>query len=275
VRVCPAFAIRLDQHEERSQVRVGSVVVSTGHKLFNADLKPEYGWGRFPNVITGMQMDRLIAPTRPFNTILRPSDGKVPDRIAYVSCTGSRDKQVGNPLCSKFCCMYSIKQNQLIMGTLPLADLTVHYIDMRAAGKRYEEFYGQTKDMGAQFIKGRVSKITETEEGNLILRYEDIEHGGGIVEAEYDLVVLAVGIQPNHDVERLFSNVDLGLSEYDYVAEPDAELSPGETSIPGVYVAGTAAGAKDIVDTILHSGAAIAQVASYLDKHHTEQEVAA
>jgi len=274
VRVCPAFAIKMDQRDETKQVSVGAVVVSTGHKLFDADLKPEYGWGQYPNVITGMQMDRLIAPTRPFNTILRPGDGKKPDRIAYVSCTGSRDKQVGNPLCSKFCCMYSIKQNQLIMGTLPLADLTVHYIDMRAAGKRYEEFYSQTKDMGAQFIKGRVSKITEQPNGDLVLRYEDIENGGSIVEAEYDLVVLAVGIQPNHDVERLFGSVQLGLSEYAFVDEPQAELSPGQTSIPGVFVAGTAAGAKDIVDTILHSGAAIAQVAAYLDKA-SNKEVAA
>ena len=146
------------------QVEVGAVVVSTGHKLFAADLKPEYGYGTYPNVITGMQMDRLLAPTRPFNTIVRPGDGKVPDRIAYVSCTGSRDKQVGNPLCSKFCCMYSIKQNQLIMGSLPLADVTMHYMDMRASGKRYDEFYEQAKDMGATYIKGRVAKITETGE---------------------------------------------------------------------------------------------------------------
>ena len=261
---CPAWAIRLNQHDEVKQVTVGAVVVSTGHKLFDADLKPEYGFGEYPNVITGMQMDRLIAPTRPFNTILRPGDGKKPDRIAYVSCTGSRDKTVGNPLCSKFCCMYSIKQNQLIMGTLPLADLTVHYMDIRAAGKRYEEFYQQTKDMGAQFIKGRVSRINEEPNGDIVLRYEDIENGGGIVEASYDLVVLAVGIQPNHDVERLFKDATLGQDEYCYVAEPSAELSPGATSIPGVFVAGTAAGAKDIVDTILHAGAAVAQVAAHV-----------
>jgi len=268
VKSCPAFAIRLDQRDQLHEFEVGAVVVSTGHKLFAADLKPEYGFGRFPNVITGMQMDRLLAPTRPFNTVLRPGDGKVPERIAYVSCTGSRDKTVGNPLCSKFCCMYSIKQNQLIMGALPLADVTMHYMDMRAAGKRYEEFYTQAQDMGAIYIKGRVSKITEQENGDLLLRYEDIEHGGTIVEASYDLVVLAVGIQPNRDVERLFGQTPLGLDEYYYVAEPSAELNPGQTTIPGVFVAGTASGAKDIVDTILHSGAAVAQVAAHLEHHH-------
>lgn len=272
VSACPAFAIRMDQRDQVSDIEVGAVVVSTGHKLFAADLKPEYGFGQFPNVITGMQMDRLLAPTRPFNGVLRPGDGKVPERIGYISCTGSRDKQVGNPLCSKFCCMYSIKQNQLIMGALPLADVSMHYIDMRAAGKRYEEFYQQSKDMGALYIKGRVSKITEESNGDLLVRYEDIENGGAIVEASYDLVVLAVGIQPNREVEHLFSGVPLGVDEYFYVAEPSAELNPGQTNIPGVFVAGTAAGAKDIVDTILHAGAAVAQVAAHLEHHHFTEE---
>jgi heterodisulfide reductase subunit A len=273
VSACPAFAIRMDQKDKISDFQVGAVVVSTGHKLFAADLKPEYGFGQFPNVITGMQMDRLLAPTRPFNGVLRPGDGKVPERIGYISCTGSRDKTVGNPLCSKFCCMYSIKQNQLIMGALPLADVSMHYIDMRAAGKRYEEFYVQAQDMGAVYIKGRVSKITEEPNGDLLVRYEDIENGGTIVEASYDLVVLAVGIQPNREVDKLFAGTPLGLDEYYYVAEPSAELNPGETNIPGVFVAGTASGAKDIVDTILHAGAAVAQVAAHLEHHHFTEEV--
>ncbi len=275
VKACPADAIKLDMKDTVHEFEVGAVVISTGHKLFAADLKPEYGYGRFPNVITGMQMDRLLAPTRPFNTILRPGDGKVPDRIAYISCTGSRDKTTGNPLCSKFCCMYSIKQNQLIMGSLPLADVTMHYMDMRAAGKRYDEFYEQAKDMGATYIKGRVSRVTEQENGDLLLRYEDIENGGGIIEAEYDLVVLAVGIQPNREVEKLFGGEPLGLDEYYYVTEPSAEIDPGQTDIPGVFVAGTAAGAKDIVDSILHAGAAVAQVAAHLEMAKTPEVVPA
>ncbi len=270
VTACPADAINFDKRDVTSEIKVGAVVVSTGYKLFAADLKPEYGYGTYANVITGTQMDRLLAPTRPFNTILRPGDGKVPERIAYVSCTGSRDKTSGNPLCSKVCCMYSVKQNQLIMGSLPLADVTMHYMDMRAAGKNYNEFYEQSKDMGAEYIKGRVAKITEKPNGDLILRYEDIENGGKIVEAEYDLVVLAVGIQPNSDVERLFTDEKLGLDEFFYVAEPDGDLDPGRTDIPGVFVAGTSAGAKDIVDTILHAGAAVAQVAAHLEQSKIE-----
>ena len=273
VTVCPSDAIHLDMREQIEEVSVGAVVVATGYKLFTADAKPEYGFGRYKNVITGMQMDRLLAPTRPFNTVLRPGDGKIPERIAYILCTGSRDEASGpdgrggvdNPLCSRFCCMYSIKQNQLVMGALPLAEVTVHYMDIRAPGKRYDEFYEGAKSMGATYVKGRVAKVTEKPDGNLILRYEDIEHGGAIVEAEYDMVVLAIGVQPNREVERLFSGEAIELNDYHYVAEPNEDIDPGRTNIPGVFVAGTASGAKDIADSILHAGAAVAQVAAHLE----------
>jgi len=265
VAACPAFAIDLHAHEQQLDVEVGAVVVSTGFKLFAADLKPQYGYGTFKNVITGMQMDRLLAPTRPFNTIVRPGDGKVPERIAYVMCTGSRDETVGNPLCSRFCCMYSIKQNQLLMGALPLAEVTVHYMDIRAPGKRYDEFYEQAKAMGATYIKGRVAKITERDDGDLVLHYEDIEHGGTLAEAEYDLVVLAVGVQPNSDAQALFPEGALALDEYHYVAEPNEDLDPGRTNLPGVFVAGAASGAKDIAESIVHAEATAAQVAAHLE----------
>jgi len=266
VAACPPDAINLNAKDKTYDVEIGSVVVATGFKLFDAALKEDYGFGRFPNVITATQMDRQLAPTRPFNNILRPSDGRVPDRIAYVSCVGSRDKTVGNPLCSKICCMYTAKQNQLIMGALPLADVSVHYMDVRAAGKRYEEFYEQAKAMGANYIKGRVAKITELENGNLVLRYEDIDNGGQITEAEYDLVVLAVGVQPSREAEKLFPDENLSLDDFFFVAEADEDMSSGETNIPGVYVAGAASGAKDIVDSILHAGSAVAQAAAHLEK---------
>jgi heterodisulfide reductase subunit A-like polyferredoxin len=267
VDACPVEGcIDLRARDQVSDVTAGAVVVATGFELFAADLKPQYGFGRFKNVITGMQMDRLLAPTRPFNTILRPGDGKVPERIAYVMCTGSRDETVGNPLCSRFCCMYSIKQNQLIMGALPIADVTVHYMDIRAAGKRYDEFFEQARAMGANYVKGRVARITEQENGDLVLRYEDIENGGRLVEAEYDLVVLAVGVQPNSDAQALFPEGSLALDEYRYVAEVDEDADPGRTSIPGVFVAGAASGAKDIADSIVHAGSTVAQVAAHLER---------
>jgi heterodisulfide reductase subunit A len=273
VAACPADAIDLRATDQELDVTVDAVVLATGFRLFDADLKPEYGYGKFKNVITGMQMDRLLAPTRPFNTILRPGDGKVPERIAYVMCTGSRDETVGNPLCSRFCCMYSIKQNQLIMGALPLADVTVHYMDIRAAGKRYDEFYEQARSMGATYVKGRVAKITEKPDGNLLVRYEDIEGTGGIVEAEYDLVVLAVGVQPNLEPGALFPEGSLSLDEFKYVAETEEDLNPGLTSIPGVYVAGAVSGAKDIAESIVHAESTAAQVAAHLERARARERV--
>jgi heterodisulfide reductase subunit A-like polyferredoxin len=190
----------------------------------------------------------------------------MPVRIAYVMCTGSRDQSVGNPLCSKFCCMYSLKQNQLIMGVLRFADVTVHYIDIRAVGKGYDEFFEQAKAMGAHFTKGRVAAIRETENNNLILRYEDIDNGGVLAEAEYDLVVLGVGVRPNRDTERLFAGDELKLDEWAYVDEVDQDFSPGATSIPGVFVAGAISEPRDIPESILHAGAAAAQVAAHLER---------
>ena len=266
VDVCPADCIDFSMREEEVEVEVDAVVLATGFKLFAADAKPEYGYGRYANVITGMQMDRLLAPTRPFNGVVRPGDGKVPDSIGFIMCTGSRDAQVGNPLCSRICCMYSIKHNQLIMGALPLADVSVHYMDVRAVGKGYDEFYKQAVDMGAMFVKGRVAKITEKDNGNLVVRYEDVEGDGGIVETEYDMVVLAVGVQPNTEVAGLFEDRVLGLDEYAYVGEADDDMDPGRTNLPGVFVAGSASGVKDIPDSILHAGAAVAQAAAHIEK---------
>ncbi len=261
---CPAGAIRFDMRPEEKTVEVDSVLLSTGFQLFDARKKTAYGFGRYPNIITAMQMDRVLAPTRPYHAVVRPSDGMVPSNIAYVLCTGSRDCTVGNRLCSRVCCMYSIKQAQLIMGALPLADISIYYIDIRAFGKGYEEFYEQAKGMGVRFVKGRVGKIEETGKGNLLLRYEDIAAGAGPKQAEHDLVVLSVGLSASPDAFQLFAGSTLEADPFSYVREIDEDLEPGRTSIEGVFVAGTASGIRDIPDTILHSGAAAAQVAAYL-----------
>ncbi len=218
---------------------------------------PSTATGSYPNVDhrhpDGAACSR---PTRPYTSLLRPSDGKAPARIAYVMCTGSRDQSVGNPLCSKFCCMYSLKQNQLIMGVLRFAEVTVHYVDVRAVGKGYDEFFEQAKLMGTHFTKGRVASIRETDAGNLLLRYEDVDGGGVLAEAEYDLVVLAVGVRPNPDVARIFAGQPITFDDWAYVDEVDEDFSPAATSSPGVFVAGAVSGPRDIPESILHAGAA-------------------
>jgi len=208
--------------------------------------------------------------------VLRPGDGKVPDNIAYVLCTGSRDSAIensgcgadcaNNPICSQICCMYSIKQAQLLMGALPMADITIYYMDIRAFGKGYEEFFMQSKSMGVNFVKGKVAKIRENEgkKGDLILRYEDVTKGV-VKEAKHDLVVLSVGVLPNKEIPQLFKNQVLELDAFNFVKQTDELVSPALTSIKGVFVAGAASGPKDIPDSILSAGCAATEVAGYLE----------
>ena len=280
IEACPAEAIDFSQKDETIQAETDAVVIATGFHLFNPSLKPQYGFVKFPNVIQSLQMDRLLAPTRPYNHVLRPSDGKAPDNIAYVLCTGSRDSSLANyqqcgetcannPLCSQICCMYSVKQAQLLMGALPMADITIYYMDIRAFGKGYEEFYQQTRSMGVEFIHGKVAGIKEKEGSrDLVIRYEDIE-AGVVIENEHDLVVLSVAVNPNNDAVNFFKNEKLELDEFNYIKRVDEVVNPPLTTIEGVYVAGGSAGPKDIPDSILSAGNAAAEVASYIAHKQT------
>jgi len=266
-RVCPTNPKSIDfsQKPEDIELNAKSVVLATGFDLFPAEKIENLTYGKSKNVINSMEMERLLAPTRPFNTVLRPSDGKVPDKIAYVLCTGSRDRTVGNPICSQVCCMYSIKQAQLLLGALPLVDITIFYIDIRAFGKGYEEFYQQAKDMDVHFIKGKVAKITEKENGNLIVKYEDIENGGRLSEGEFDMVVLSVGLlSASSSIMSSMRNLNVTLDNQKYILSPDETLYPARTNIPGIYVAGTASGPKDIPDSVASAGSAASEVAAYI-----------
>ncbi len=269
-KVCPADAIDFTQEEKTTPIKVKSIIIATGYNLFDPLNMPRYGYGNFKNVVTSMQMERQLVPTRPYNSVLRPKDGKMPDNIAYVLCTGSRDETIGNPICSQVCCMYSIKQAQLLMGALPMADITIYYINIRAFGKGFNEFYEQAKDMGVEFVKGKIGKITEKENGNLIIRYEDMRDAR-VKETEHDLVVLSVGLLANTDFTTMFKKEKIEQDQFHYVKQIDELLSPAKTSIEGVFVAGTAAGPMDIPDSILSAGAASSETASYLRRNHNEE----
>jgi heterodisulfide reductase subunit A len=267
-KACPTHCIDFTMETEYYELHAKTVILATGFNLFDPLEIPRFGYGQYKNVITSMQMEREIAPTRPYNTILRPGDGKVPDRIAYVLCTGSRDNTVGNPICSQICCMYSMKQAQLLMGALPMADITIYYIDIRAFGKGFEEFYRQAEGMGVNFVKGKIGKITEKENGNLILRYEDIAEGV-VKEAEHDMVVLSVGVKSNSSPGKIFDGKLLKLDPLQFVAQQDLLGSPAKTSIDGVFVAGTASGPMDIPDSILSAGSASSEAISYLTRYQS------
>ncbi len=265
--VCPPGAVDYTQEPEDIELEVNAVIVATGYELTDIGAKKEYGGGKFANVISALQMERLLAPHGPYGGVLRPGDGKEPDSIAYVLCAGSRDRSLPFPslvpYCSRVCCMYSIKQAMLLSGALPLADIFIYYMDIRAFGKGFEQFYQNAKAMGINFIKGKVAKITEKENGNLVLHVERMEETGAMSEDEHDLVVLAPGIIPAH-LTGLPKPVDLPTDEYGFFKQPYMKSDPMVSEQDGVFFAGTAVGPKDIVDTIAEASAAAAKAADYL-----------
>jgi len=258
--VCPTEAIDYFQEPTTFTIEANTAVLTTGFELTPVTDKPQYGRGTIPNVIDSLQMERLLAPHGPYNRVLRPSDGMEPDNIAYVQCAGSRDKSMGVPYCSRVCCMYAIKQAMLLSGALPLADITIYYMDIRAFGKGYEQFYQNAQAMGINFVKAKVAFIEPGENGNAILHYED-QVGGGITTAEHDLTVLSMGMVPSWNPAGICP-VARGDDRFIQTIRP--KLAPTLTDMEGVFTAGAGAGPKDIVDTITEAGSAATEAANYL-----------
>jgi heterodisulfide reductase subunit A len=264
IQACPADAIDFTQQPVRIEIKARSVVLSTGYETTPLDAKKEYGAGKLRNVISGMMMERLLAPTGPYGRVMRPSDGKMPTSIAYVQCAGSRDQTLGVPYCSRVCCMYAIKQAMLLSGALPLAEITIYYMDIRSFGKGYEQFYQNAKAMGIEFVKGKVARIQEDIDQNPIVRVELIDEYGHtrVAERQHDLIVLSVGMLPGYNPQAMFG---VPIAEDGFVNIPNININPAETSQDGIFVTGTAAGPMDIVDSIMMAGAAAAAAAAYLE----------
>jgi heterodisulfide reductase subunit A len=262
-RVCPAHSVDFSQQAEDVLLDAKAVIVATGFDQTPPAAKPEYGYGNIPNIITGLQMERLLAPHGPYGRVLRPSDGKVPESIAYIQCAGSRDESLGVPYCSRVCCMYAVKQAMLLSGALPLADITIYYMDIRAFGKGYEEFYQNALAMGVEFVKGKVARISEGENQSPVVRVEMIEEGGVIRERQHDLVVLSLGMVP---AWKPNGRTPIKVASDGFVNTPNAKLRPVLTDQEGIFVAGTAAGPKDIVDSIVEGGAAAMEASIFLQR---------
>jgi heterodisulfide reductase subunit A len=259
---CPVEAIDFEQEPETFELESSTVILATGFEITPVDAKKEYGAGELHNVIDALTMERLLAPTGPYGRILRPGDGKEPDSIAYVQCAGSRDDTLGVKYCSRVCCMYAIKQAMLISGSLPLADITIYYMDIRTFGKGYEQFYQNAKAMGVQFVKGKVATIIEDEDQNPVLRVELIDEGSQIGEHKHDLVVLSVGMLPAYNTEPIYH---VPVAEDGFVLIPSPNISPCKTNHSGIFSAGTATGPMDIVDSIITAGAAASEAAAYIE----------
>lgn len=268
--VCPTGAVHYNQQPESLRIKADAVVLSTGFELSPIEDKRQYGMGDIPNVVSSMQMERLLAPHGPYGRVLRPSDGMIPDSIAYVQCAGSRDASMGVPYCSRVCCMYAIKQAMLLSGSLPLADITIYYMDIRAFGKNYEQFYQNAKAMGIEFVKAKVARLDPGENGAVAVRFED-QAGEGVTTREHDMVVLSMGMLPGWQPGDACptSTADDG-----FFLTPRPKTSPSFTDMEGVFVAGVAAGPKDIVDTITEAGAAAMEAAKYLSARATVRKEA-
>ena len=274
-RVCPTDAIEFDQQSETVIVQTDAVIVASGFALNSLNVKPQYNAARSRNIVSALTMERLLAPHGPYGRVLRPSDGKIPSSVAFVQCAGSRDASIGVSYCSRVCCMYAIKQAMLLSGALPIADITIYYMDIRAFGKGYEQFYQNAKAMGVNFVRGKVARIDPVDDGDLSLHVETTEDPENFLqERRHDLVVLAQGMLPEWDMS---GTTPVQRAADGFVATPML-TSPTVTTAPGIFVAGVAAGPKDIVDTIAEAGAAAMQVSQYLyqrrSAHVTESQSA-
>jgi heterodisulfide reductase subunit A len=260
-KVCPTQAVNYFQEPEDFTLTAATAVIATGFEMIPLADKVQYGQGQIPNVITALQMERLLAPHGPYNRVLRPFDGKEPDSVAFIQCAGSRDQSMGVPYCSRVCCMYAIKQAMLLSGALPLADLTIYYMDIRAFGKGYEQFFQNAQAMGVNFVKGKVAYLDPGDDGAVRVRYESQEAEGGVQVAEHDLVVLSLGLLPGWTPG---DSCALATGADNFIKTVKPKLAPTLTDLEGVFVAGAAAGPKDIVDSIVEAGAASMEASRYL-----------
>jgi len=267
-QVCPTKAIDFTQTAEEFEIETTAIVMATGFELTNIDAKKEYGAGKFQNVIDPLMMERFLAPTGPYGRVLRPGDGKEPASIAYVQCAGSRDQSLGIDYCSRVCCMYAIKQAMLIAGALPMADITIYYMDIRTFGKGYEQFYQNAQAMGVEFIRGKVASIREDEEQNPVVKVELTEEGR-IVERTHDMLVLSLGMVPDGGASQIV-NLPLGKDKFIDIPAPNAH--PNVTTKPGIFATGTAMGPMDIVDSVITAGSVAASVSAYIHERKSVKQ---
>ncbi len=259
--VCPTGAVNLDEEETERQVHVSAIILSLGYEIADATEYEELGFGHFPNVIHSMQYERLASRSGPTEgRVRRPSDGRLPKRIAWLQCVGSRDEE--HPYCSSICCMYATKEAMLAKQRIGEdAHCQIFMMDERAFNKEFNAYYEQAqRQYGVQYTRSRISMVREDPiTHNLILRYiADKETGNQVTEEEFDLVVLSVGARPPKNAEDIASVLGIQLNPYGF-CETD-KFAPLQTSKPGIYVCGTFSSPKEIAETILDAAGAAGDV---------------
>lgn len=261
--ICKADAIEYDQQDSEATLKVGSIILAPGFEPFDARLKSEYGHGRFTNVVTSTELERVLSASGPYGgLVLRPSDGEIPRKIAFVQCVGSRDAQLGNNYCSSACCMYGIKEAVIAKEHVPTEmDCTIFYMDIRAHGKEFDAYYNRAKEeYGIKFVRSRIASVTEDPStSNLYVYY--VENGEPKTE-EFGMVVLSIGMQPPKNAEKIAEVLGIKLNEYKF-CETNV-FSPVETSKPGIFVCGAFAAPKDIPESVAQASGAAAKAMSLI-----------
>jgi len=263
--VCDPSAIDYDQRAKEIELDVDTIIVATGYDPYNPLNDQEYNYGLFQNVVTSLEMERMLNASGPTSgKVVRPSDLEEPKRVAYVQCVGSRNERT-NLYCSRVCCMYAVKQARQLKEKHPEIEVRIFYTDIRAFGKGFEEFYEKAaRDYGVLFTRGRVAEILEDAKGrNLIVRAEDTLLGTPL-EVETDLVVLSVGITPSIDANEIRKILKIPAGPDGFFSEAHPKLRPVDTVVDGVLIAGTAAGPKDIPDAVAQAKAAASGAASLM-----------
>jgi heterodisulfide reductase subunit A len=256
---CEAEAINYEMKPEILELDIGAIIVATGFELFDAMEQLEYGYGKYPDVMTNLEMERMLSAAGPTEgKILRPSTMKKPKHVAYIQCVGSRNERY-NAYCSRVCCMAALKQARQIREKYPDIQVTIFYIDMRAFGKGYEEFYETTaREHGVTFVRGRVSEVRGSfDSDKIVVRAEDTFLAQP-VEAEVDIVVLSCGIEAPKDLADFARVLGLQRSADGFLLEAHPKLRPVETNTDGIFIAGAAQGPKDIPDSVAQAKGAAA-----------------
>jgi heterodisulfide reductase subunit A2 len=267
------FKVTINRKEENGVIawdlEIGTIIVATGFDSFDAGLKPELGYGIYPNVLTGPELEQMASTSGVTGGKILVG-GKEPKNIVLVQCVGSRDKTVGVDYCSRVCCMYTAKQAAYLREALPDARITVCYIDVRAFGKGHEQFYEKVQRSGIIYRRGAVSEIYK--KGDCVVVKAEDSLLGEIYEEEADLVVLATGLRPSRTAADIARTLNISLGADGFFLEAHPKLGPVETTTDGIYIAGCAAGPKDITDSISQAHAAAIKASIPLFKGMVKRE---
>jgi heterodisulfide reductase subunit A len=269
-KVCPSQAINREQKPQEIELDVGAIVVATGFDIFDCSLIPQYGYRQFKNVITAMELERLLCASGPTGGhLIRPSDGRIPRSIAFIQCVGSRDRRdwIDHPYCSSICCKYAVKDAVLIKEHEPKSLVTIFYIDMRAFGKGFQEFVNRAKsEFGVEFVRSSPGELREDPTTrNLTISFED-PVTRTVQNVTFDLVILSPALIPSAGIRELAKILGITLDNYGFLKLVDTVKKPLDTTVPGIFAAGYCLGPKtgDIPDSITQGSATAARVAEVL-----------